>query len=73
MFDPALLAEATKLAQTSFTPPAREGERAAISASVAASLRLEGIDATPESVLEAADADPQGDAESLPHAAFCQE
>ena len=59
MLDPALLAEATKLAATPFTPT-REGERAAISASVAASLRLEGIDATPESVLEAADADEEG-------------
>jgi hypothetical protein len=58
MFDPALLAAATKLAQTPFIPT-REGKRAAISASVAASLRLEGIDATPKSVLEAADLMPE--------------
>lgn len=60
MFDPALLAEATALAQLPFTLT-REGERAAISVSVADSLRLEGIDATPESVLEAADADTDTD------------
>lgn len=58
MFDPSLLAQATKLAWTPFTPT-REGERAAISASVAASLRLEEIDAVPESFLEAADARPE--------------
>ena len=65
MLDPALLAEAARRLETPFTPT-REGERAAISASVAASLRLEGIDATPESVLEAADADPEGGANVWP-------
>jgi len=60
MLDPTLLAEAARRLETPFTPT-QEGERAAISASVAASLRLEGIDATPESVLEAADANTDAD------------